>query len=78
MKATLIENVEKPRLETEKISLDEFLTTKELMQLLKIKQRKTLYNLVKEGMPSILVGRNYRYLKSEVIDYLKKCSERSK
>lgn len=50
---------------------DEFLTTHELMKLLKIKHRQTLYALIEAGMPAIFVGKNYRFIRQEVIDYFK-------
>lgn len=53
------------------ISNDEFLTTKELMQLLKVKHKQTIYKLISEGMPAISVGKNYRFIKAEVIAFLK-------
>jgi len=51
---------------------DVLLTTQELMGFLKVKHKKTIYELVNRGMPKINVGRHYRYIKSEVIDYLRK------
>ena len=54
---------------------DEFLTTRGLMKLLKIKHRQTIYNLIKEGLPTITVGRNFRFLKMEVIHFLRKNSQ---
>ena len=54
---------------------EEFLTTKGLMKLLKIKHRQTIYNLIKEGLPTITVGRNFRFLKNEVIHFLRKNSQ---
>gem|GEM_PF-3342946 len=53
------------------ISNDEFLTTKELMQLLKVKHKQTIYKLIDDGMPAINVGKNYRFIKHEVIEFLK-------
>ena len=50
---------------------EEFLTTEELMALLKIGHKQTVYKLIKQGMPAILVGKNYRFIKHEVIQYLK-------
>ena len=50
---------------------EEILTTHELMRLLKIRHRQTIYNLIKEGMPVIPVGRNFRFLKDEVIYFLR-------
>ena len=56
------------------LSNDEFLTTQELMQLLKIKHKQTIYNLIRDGMPAISVGKNYRFIKSEVIEFLRELS----
>ena len=56
---------------SQELSSDEFLTTKELMALLKIKHRQTIYDLIDGGMPVILVGRNYRFIRNEVIYYLR-------
>ena len=53
----------------------EFCTTRGLMNLLKIKYRQTIYNLVNEGLPRIIVGRNFRFLKHEVINFLRRCSQ---
>jgi len=54
----------------------ELLSTAELMQLLKIKHKQTVYKLVKEGMPFSLDGRNYRFDQSEVISFLKRASKK--
>ena len=74
MKAVLTE--ERPSLRTKtksrSIAPDEFLTTCELMRLLKIKHKQTIYGLIEEGFPAILVGRSYRFLKSEVVGFLKR------
>ena len=56
------------------IAPEEFLTTKELMQLLKIRHKQTIYSLIEEGMPAVSVGRNYRFIRQEVIHYLKEHS----
>ena len=49
----------------------EILTGKEVQQLLDI-SRTTLWKLRKErGFPSTRVGRGYRYLRSEVMAWLK-------
>ena len=53
---------------------EEFLTIHELMALLKIKHRQTIYDLIDRGMPAIRVGRNYRFIKHEVIHFLKERS----
>ena len=59
--------------EVKQVSLppEEFLTTHELMKLLKVKHRKTIYDLIASGMPAILVGKNYRFMKGDVIHFLK-------
>jgi len=56
------------------LSNDEFLTTQELMQLLKIKHKQTIYNLIRDGMPAISVGKNYRFIKAEVVEFLRELS----
>ena len=53
---------------------DEFLTTKELMQYLKVRHKQTIYKLVGKGLPAVLVGNNYRFLRREVVDFLKQNS----
>ena len=58
------------------IPTEEFLTTQELMQLLKVKHKQTIYKLIADGMPAISVGKNYRFIKSEVIDFLKNSSRK--
>ncbi len=60
---------------TQKISPDEFLTTYELVTLLKIRDKKVIYNFIREGMPVILIGKQYRFIKNEVIDFLKQRSK---
>lgn len=55
------------------LSSDEFLTTRELMHLLKIRHKQTIYGLIGEGLPAVLVGRSYRFFRSEVIQFLKQC-----
>ena len=57
---------------TQAIPVDEFLTTKELMRFLKIKHRLTIYNFIKQGMPAIKVGKDYRFVKQEVIGYFRR------
>ncbi len=57
---------------TSSISPDEVVTTKGLMELLKIKNKRTIYELIKEGMPTIRAGRNLRFIKNEVLDFLRK------
>ncbi len=60
---------------TQRISPDEFLTTDELANLLKIKDKKVIYNFIREGMPAILIGKQYRFIRNEVIDFLKQRSK---
>ena len=54
---------------------EEILTTHELMRLLKIRHRQTIYNLIKEGMPVIIAGRNFRFIQHEVVTFLKRNSQ---
>lgn len=65
-------NISKTLVESKRIAPEEFLTTAELMDMLKIKHRQTVYDLIKDGMPSITVGRSYRFIKAEVINFLRK------
>jgi excisionase family DNA binding protein len=58
--------------------LEELITTKELMRFLKVKHRKTIYDLIDEGLPVIVVGRSYRFVKREVIQFLKANSGKRK
>ncbi|MBT3236263.1 MAG: helix-turn-helix domain-containing protein [Bdellovibrionales bacterium] len=52
-------------------SYPEVMTTDDVLEYLKI-SRKTLMKLIREGMvPARKVGKNYRYLKSELEKYLK-------
>ena len=61
---------------TRTIPQDEFLTTSELMKLLKVKHPITIYRLISKGMPVIHVGRHYRFIKHEVIEFLKENSRK--
>ena len=76
MKSILAEHraSKKTRTVSLSISPDEFLTTRELMRLLKVKHKQTVYSLIEEGLPTILVGKSYRFIKGEVIAFLKKQS----
>ena len=65
----------KTKLRRSSFSPEEILTTHELMRLLKIRHRQTIYNLIKEGMPVIVVGRNFRFLKHNVIFFLEQHSQ---
>ena len=73
MKSILAE--ERPSLKTKAklrvIPPDEFLTTRELMRILKIKHKQTIYTLINEGLPTIVVGKGYRFIKDEVISFFK-------
>lgn len=64
--------------QTKRASLapEEFLTTKELMQLLKIRHKQTIYRLIREGLPVIAVGKNLRFIKQEVVGFLKTFSKK--
>ncbi len=48
----------------------EILTEQELQELLGV-SRTTLWKLRKNGLPYVRIGREYRYFKSEVIEWLK-------
>lgn len=76
MKSLAIKDSE-TKVESTKISPDEFLTTAELMKLLKIRHKQTIYNLIEQGMPFIQVGKNYRFIKCEVIIFFKNFSKRN-
>ena len=67
----------KPTSTSHTIPSEDFLTTKELMKFLKIKHRLTIYNFIKQGMPAIKVGKDYRFIKSEVVGFFKSKSSRS-
>ena len=62
---------ERPALSSQTIPTEEFLTTHELMRILKIKNRLTIYSFIKQGMPVIRVGKSYRFIKSEVVEFFK-------
>ena len=66
----------KTKLRRSFFSPEEILTTYELMRLLKIRHRQTIYNLIKDGMPVIIAGRNFRFIQSEVIAFLRQHSYR--
>ena len=66
----------KTKLRRSSFSPEEILTTHELMRLLKIRHRQTIYNLIREGMPVIIAGRNFRFIQSEVIAFLRQDSYR--
>jgi excisionase family DNA binding protein len=55
-----------------RIKNDEILTVSQVSGLLKL-HPKTIYKLVKKGIiPGRRVGRKWRFLRSEVINFLKK------
>ena len=56
------------------LTQEEFLTTKELMKLFKIKHRQTIYKLIEKGLPKIMVGNSYRFIKQEIINFFKNTS----
>ncbi|GEM_PF-6312425 len=56
----------------------EFLTTKELMNFLKIKHKQTIYQLIREGMPTFSIGKSYRFDLAEVVYYLKQISKKKR
>jgi len=49
---------------------EEFLTPGELIKLLKI-SRATIDRWRKEGMPSLKIGKNVRFEKNKVLDWIK-------
>ena len=52
-------------------SNEEILTTEEVSKLLRI-SRQTIYKLVEQGkLPGTKVGQSYKFLKSELIEFLK-------
>ena len=53
-------------------SPEEILTTRELMRLLKIRHRATIYNLISHGLPVLICGKNYRFIRHEVIGFLRR------
>jgi excisionase family DNA binding protein len=57
-----------------KCNRDQFLTTYELMSMLKIKNKQTIYKLIGQGLPVVMVGKQYRFITQEVIDFLKQKS----
>ena len=71
MKPILTEKEFPIKAHSRRIAPDEFLTTSELMRLLKIKHKQTVYGLIQEGLPAILVGKNYRFIKNDVVNFLK-------
>ena len=60
------------------IPKEEFLTTEELMRLLRIGHKQTIYKLIKEGLPALFVGRNYRFIKNDVLTFLKELSHKKR
>ena len=60
------------KLRRSSLSPEEILTTRELMRLLKIRHRATIYNLINHGLPVLICGKNYRFIKHEVIAFLRR------
>ena len=77
MKPLVVKDSE-TKVESTKISPDEFLTTAELMRLLKIRHKQTIYNLIEQGMPHIKIGKCYRFIKGEVLEFFKSQSKINK
>ena len=48
------------------------ISTTELMKRLQIKKKDTLYKYIKQGMPSIRIGKKYLFFYSEVIEWFRK------
>ena len=48
------------------------ISTTELLKRLQIKKKDTLYKYIKQGMPSIRVGKKYLFIYSEVIEWFRK------
>ena len=78
MTATTLKHPSKKAIVTKIIQPEEFLTTEELMSLLKIGHKQTIYKLIKQGLPALRVARNYRFIKHEVVAYLKAHSSPNK
>ena len=56
----------------------EILTTKELMVLLKVRHKQTIYRLIGEGLPAMTVGKSFRFIRGEVVNFLKANSKRTR
>ena len=57
-------------------SEEEILTTEEVCKLLRL-SRQTIYKLVEQGkLPGTKIGQSYKFLKSELIGFLKGSSAR--
>ena len=54
------------------LSQGELLTTEELMTLLKIGHKHTIYKLIRQGMPVMVEGRRYQFNPKAVINFLKR------
>lgn len=67
-------DVKKPRLKVKATSIgpEEILTTMDLQKFLKINHKRTIYDLIKQGMPVIKAGRNFRFIKQEVLNFLRR------
>lgn len=65
----------KTSIESDTLPPEELLTTNELMRFLKVDHRKTIYKLIGRGLPKIVVGHEYRFIKYEVLRFLKTQSQ---
>lgn len=50
--------------------MDDFLTTKEAMSLLKVKSRNTIKKKINQGLASYGVGKSKRFKYSDIIDFM--------
>lgn len=57
---------------------DELLTTKELMALLKLSRTKVWELVQKEELPAFKIGGDYRYRRSEVLEWLERFRTKKK
>ncbi len=64
-----------PTVKQHTLNPEELLDTKDLMHFLKISHRKTIYKLIDRGLPKIVVGHEYRFIKDEVLSFLRTTSE---
>ena len=61
----------KAKVERNTLPPEELLTTNELMCFLRVDHRKTIYKLIERGLPKIVVGHEYRFIKHEILTFLK-------
>jgi len=54
-----------------------YITMHQLCELLQVKER-TIYNYIKSGMPAYKMGKAWRFIESEVDEWLKKKQESTK